>query len=45
MKLWIATTVVMALGGSLSAQAPTATAPPNAADEGEASPTNIVVPR
>jgi len=44
MKLWIAATVVMALGGSLSAQAPTATTPPHAADEGEASATHIGAP-
>lgn len=30
MKLWIATTVAMALGGSLSAQVPTATVPHHA---------------
>jgi hypothetical protein len=44
MKLWIATTVVMALGGSLSAQAPTATLPGHAADEGEVSTPAIAFP-
>jgi hypothetical protein len=44
MKLWIAAAVVVALGGSLSAQAPTATIPHHAADEGEASNTDIAVP-
>ena len=44
MKLWIATTVVMALGGSLSAQAPTATLPGHVADEGEVSAPAIAFP-
>ena len=44
MKLWIAAAAVLALGASLSAQVPTATAPHHAADEGEASTTDIVVP-
>jgi hypothetical protein len=44
MKLWIATTVAMALGGSLSAQVPTATAPHHAVDEGEVSTTGNVFP-
>jgi hypothetical protein len=44
MKLWIAAAAVLALGASLSAQAPTATAPHHAADEGESSTTDIVVP-
>jgi hypothetical protein len=44
MKLWIAAAVVVALGGSLSAQVPTATIPSHAADEGEASNTDIAVP-
>jgi hypothetical protein len=44
MKLWTAAAVVAALGGSLSAQAPTATVPHHAADEGEASNTDIAVP-
>jgi hypothetical protein len=42
MKLWIAAAAVLALCGSLSAQAPTATVPHHAADEGEASTTGIV---
>ena len=41
MKLWIAAAAILVFGGSLSAQAPTATVPDHAADEGVAS---IVVP-
>lgn len=44
MKLWIAVAAVLTLGGSVSAQAPTTTVPHHAADEGEASTTDIVVP-
>ena len=44
MKLWIAAAAVLALCGSPSAQAPTATVPQHAADEGEASTTGIEVP-
>ena len=44
MKLWIAVAAVVALGGSVSAQAPTTTAPHHAADEGEPSATDIVAP-
>ena len=44
MKLWIAAAAVLALCGSLSAQAPTATVPHDAADEGAASTAGIVVP-
>lgn len=44
MKLWIAAAVVAALSSSLSAQAPTATAPHQAADEGEPPATEVVVP-
>ena len=44
MKLWIAAATVLALGGSLSAGGPTATVPLHAADAGEASTTDTVVP-
>ena len=44
MTLWIAAAAALALGGSLSAQIPTATVPHHAADEREASTTGIVVP-
>jgi hypothetical protein len=44
MKLWITAAAVLALGSSLSAQLSTATVPQHAADEGEASTIDIVVP-
>jgi len=44
MKLWIAAAAVLALDGPLSAQAPTATAPHQLADESETSTTGIEIP-
>ena len=44
MKPLIAAAVAVALGGSLSAQVPTATLPPHAADEGEAATVDIAAP-
>jgi len=44
MKVWIAAAAALALGGSISAQTPTATVPHPAADEGEVSTTGIAVP-